>query len=104
MTKEEDFKRNNAFSLYDLHVYDPCPWGHEIYYLGRNMVNTNLASRRFSQFIDKCQTFEIFFQCILLIFTFVNKIYFVAVPAMIMGIDISDYQERDKRFNKVETL
>ena len=47
MTKEEDFKRNNAFSLYDLHVYDPCPWGHEIYNLGRNMVNTNFSIAAF---------------------------------------------------------
>ena len=37
--RKEDFKRNNVFSLYDLHVYDhtlgqePLPRGHEIYIL-----------------------------------------------------------------------
>ena len=34
-SREEDFKRNNAFSLYDLYGHalaqEPLPWGHEIY-------------------------------------------------------------------------
>ena len=37
-SREEDFKRNNAFSLYDLHGHalaqEPLPWGHEINNLG----------------------------------------------------------------------
>ena len=36
---EEDFKRNNAISLYDLYDHaphkNPCPRGHEIYNFGR---------------------------------------------------------------------
>ena len=37
--KEEDFKKNNAFSLYDLYgntlTPNSCPGGYEIYNLGR---------------------------------------------------------------------
>ena len=38
-SREEDFKKNNAFSLYDLYGHalaqEPCPGGHEIYNFGR---------------------------------------------------------------------
>ena len=37
-SREEDFQRNNAFSLYDLYGHalaqEPCPRGHEIYNFG----------------------------------------------------------------------
>ena len=37
-SREEDFKRNNAFSLYDLYDHalaQPSPGGHESYNFGR---------------------------------------------------------------------
>ena len=38
-SREDDFKRNNAFSLCDLYDHalaqEPCPWDHEIYNFGR---------------------------------------------------------------------
>ena len=38
-SREEDFKRNNVFSLCNLYdhtlVQEPCPGGHEIYNFGR---------------------------------------------------------------------
>ena len=38
-SREEDFKKNNAFSLYDLYGHalaqEPLPGGHEIYNFGR---------------------------------------------------------------------
>ena len=38
-SREEDFQRNNAFSLYDLYglalAQEPLPRGHEIYNFGR---------------------------------------------------------------------
>ena len=40
--REDDFERNNAFSLYDLHGHtlaqEPQPRGHEIYNFGRPFV------------------------------------------------------------------
>ena len=42
VSKEDDFYRNDAFSLFDIYGHalaqDPCPGGHEIYNFGRPLL------------------------------------------------------------------
>ena len=72
-SREEDFERNNAFSLYDLYVLtqEPCPWGHEMYnfvepFLGHHYYTLNL--------FEPCPRIEKMFSKIPQFYTFCPKI------------------------------
>ena len=60
---EEDFKRNNAISVYDLYGHtlakNPCPGGHEIYNFGRPFLGQHYYIHSLS---DLCLGIKIFFK------------------------------------------